>query len=242
MENYSIYLKKLKVAVGIIAIALVVLILLIVKIVPIVQEISNIQKDYKTQSETLADTERKLSDLKSASEKRKQEDANAMKAFFKPIEMSMDTEAVMSDEFGEILQLIRENKIKARSVKYDYDPQDDKFVKNANDRYSACKVDIEMAATYSELENFLRDLYKHEHFLEISKIEIAPYEKNKRILLVTLQVKLYAQKDPSQAKSKSANETPANNSAPGAQAPGGMPADGNSTPEAPGPVSPELAD
>lgn len=244
MENYSIYLKKLKVAVGILAIALVILILLITKIVPIVQNISSIQNEYKTQSATLADTERKLSDLKSAAERKKKEDANAMKAFFKPIEMSMDTEAVMSDEFGEILQLIRENKIKARSVKYDYDPQDDNFVKNAGDRYSACRVNIEMVAKYSELENFLRDLYKHEHFLEISKIEIAPYEKNKRILLVTLQVKLYAQKDPSLAPPKpAATEAPAAQGATGGPDTGIINPGGPQTPEAPmqpGPVSPEL--
>ena len=54
-----------------------------------------------------------------------------------------------------------------------------------------------MIASYSNFANFLRDLYKHEHFLEISKIEIAPYQKNKRILLISLQIKLYAQRDPS---------------------------------------------
>lgn len=81
MENYSIYLKKLKVAVGILAIALVILILLITKIVPIVQNISSIQNEYKTQSATLADTERKLSDLKSASERKKKEDAKCYESF-----------------------------------------------------------------------------------------------------------------------------------------------------------------
>ena len=125
------------------------------------------------------------------------ENENVMKAFFKPIEQGLDTEAVISDEFGEILQIIRENKIKTRSVKYDYDPQDDNFVKNAANRYHVCRVSAEMIGTYANLENFLRELYKHEHFLDISKVEIAPYEKNKRILLASVQFKLYAQRDPS---------------------------------------------
>jgi hypothetical protein len=54
-----------------------------------------------------------------------------------------------------------------------------------------------LIGTYTEFENFLRELFKHEHFLEISSIEIKPYQKNKRILLISMQVKLYAQRDPS---------------------------------------------
>ncbi len=240
MEKYSVYLKKFKIAAAILAVALVVFILLIAKIVPVIQQISSIQQEYKTQAETLADTERKLADLKAAAERKKAEDANVMKAFFKPIEMSLDTEAVMSDEFGEILQLLRENKIKTRSVKYDYDPQDDNFVKNAGDRYSACRLDIEMVANYASLENFLRDLYKHEHFLEIAKIEIAPYEKNRRILLVNLQIKLYAQKDPSLAPQKPAEAPAPSDAGQGGTIPNAAPGGSTEGPAMEGPVSPEL--
>ena len=52
-----------------------------------------------------------------------------------------------------------------------------------------------MIANYADFAGFLRELYKHEHFLDITNIEIAPYQKNKRILLINLQFKLYAQKD-----------------------------------------------
>lgn len=204
MEKYSVYLKKFQIAIGIVAVALVVFIVLIVKTVPQIKTIANIQNDYKTQSSTLADTERKLEELKDAAARKEAENENVMKAFFKPIEQGLDTEAVISDEFGEILQIIRDNKIKTRSVKYDYDPQDDNFVKNAANRYHVCRVSAEMIGNYANLENFLRELYKHEHFLDISKVEIAPYEKNKRILLASVQFKLYAQRDPS-----SVVETPA---------------------------------
>lgn len=197
MEKYSVYLKKFQIAIAIAAAALIGFIFLIAKTVPQIQTISNIQNDYKTQSSTLADTERKLEELKAAAARKEAENENVMKAFFKPIEQGLDTEAVISDEFGEILQIIRENKIKTRSVKYDYDPQDDNFVKNAANRYHVCRVSAEMIGTYANLENFLRELYKHEHFLDISKVEIAPYEKNKRILLASVQFKLYAQRDSS---------------------------------------------
>ena len=228
MEKYSIYLKKFKIALGILAAALFLFIFLVTKVVPEVQKISQIQNDYASKTSALADSERKLQDLKDAARRKAEENENIAKVFFKPINEGLDTEAAISDEFGEILQLIRENKIKTRSVKYDYDPQDDNFVKNAANRYHVCRVTAEMIASYSSFANFLRDLYKHEHFLEISKIEIAPYLKNKRILLITLQIKLYAQKDPSSVVDTPAAQ-PANSDAPAAGQ--------DATPPSPTPVS-----
>ena len=204
MEKYSVYLKKFQIAIMIIGAALALVIFVIVKTVPEVQKIMQLQTDYKTQSASLADSERKLQDLKDAEARKDAESQNLSKMFFKPINEGLDTEAAIADEFAEILQLIRDNKIKTRSVKYDYDPQDDNFVKNAANRYHVCRVSAEMIASYANFANFLRELYKHEHFLEISKIEIAPYEKNKRILLVSLQIKLYAQKDAATAAAEAA--------------------------------------
>lgn len=231
MDKYTIYMKKFQIALGIFVLSLIVFIFLVMKVVPEAQRISQIQTDYKAQSSALADSERKLQDLKDAAKRKEAENENIQKIFFKPISEGLDTEAAISDEFGEILQIVRENKIKMRSVKYDYDPQDDNFVKNAGNRYQVCRVTAEMIASYSNFANFLRELYKHEHFLEISKIEIAPYEKNKRILLISLQIKLYAQRDPSTVV-----ETPA----PAANSGDGQAdASGNGTPPSPTPASAE---
>ena len=235
MEKYSVYLKKFQIAIMIIGAALALVIFVIVKTVPEVQKIMQLQTDYKTQSASLADSERKLQDLKDAEARKDAESQNLSKMFFKPINEGLDTEAAIADEFAEILQLIRDNKIKTRSLKYDYDPQDDNFVKNAANRYHVCRVSAEMIASYANFANFLRELYKHEHFLEISKIEIAPYEKNKRILLVSLQIKLYAQKDAATAAAEAAAAPPpADDQSDASAVPSPTPAsaDGGVSPEA----------
>ena len=197
MENYNLYMKKFQIAVVILFAAVVLIAYLIYQTVPHVQKIIEIQEQQKTQSGVLADAERKLANLRADAERRKIENENLPKQFFKPVTLGLDTEAAISDEFGEILQLIRENKIKTRSIVYEYDPKDDNFVKNVPEKYQVCRVTAEMIANYSDFENLLRDLYKHEHYLEIQSIQILPYEKNKRILLIKLQIKLYAQRDPS---------------------------------------------
>ena len=53
---------------------------------------------------------------------------------------------------------------------------------------------MEMIGNYSNYDNFLKEMYKHEHFLDIQSAEIVPYKKNKRILLINFKVKLYAKK------------------------------------------------
>lgn len=122
------------------------------------------------------------------------ETRTAGKPFYKPIESGLDTESVITGEFTEILQLIRANQIKVRSISYDYNPTDDEFVKNATDKYNVARLNMEMIGTYTNYDNFLKEMYKHEHFLDIQSVEIVPYKKNKKILLINCKVKLYAQK------------------------------------------------
>ena len=74
-----------------------------------------------------------------------------------------------------------------------------------------------MIADYKHFQAFLRDLYKHEHFLEISNIEIVPYEKDKKILLIKSQIKLYSQKSEADAATpapESTSTAPAEQTAP----------------------------
>jgi hypothetical protein len=101
----------------------------------------------------------------------------------------------MAKELGDVLAILMRNKAKTRAIKYSYEPQEDQFIKFAVNKYSACTLDIDLVADYRTFLNFLRDLYKHEYFININKVEIVPYRKNNRILLINLQLTLYAQKD-----------------------------------------------
>ena len=116
------------------------------------------------------------------------------KEFFRPLEAGVDSESIIASEFSEILELMKSNMIKTRAVKYTYDPEDDNFVKGAGNKFSVCQLDMEMIATYTNFKNFMKDLYKHEHYLDIASVEIIPYQKNKTILIVRLQLKLYAER------------------------------------------------
>lgn len=193
-EDTKEIMMKLKDSIAIIVLALVVAIAVIaVYIVPIVQNILDMNEQYASQTLVLAEKQRELEDLQIAV--KKQDDLSDIeKEMFTPIETGLDTEGIIAGEFSEILDLIRANTIKTRSINYEYDPQDDKFIQGAPGKFNVAKLSMEMVSSYANFENFLRDLYKHEHFLDISKVEIEPYEKDKSILLVNFELKLYAKK------------------------------------------------
>lgn len=193
-EDTKEIMMKLKDSIAIIVLALVVAITVIaVYIVPIVQNILDMNEQYASQTLVLAEKQRELEDLQIAV--KKQDDLSDIeKEMFTPVETGLDTEGIIAGEFSEILDLIRANTIKTRSINYEYDPQDDKFIQGAPDKFNVAKLSMEMVSSYTNSENFLRDLYKHEHFLDISKVEIEPYEKDKSILLVNFELKLYAKK------------------------------------------------
>lgn len=165
-----------------------------------VQECLQSKKTLEETTQKVADAQAKLDGFKKqeAEEAQKaQEEANNskdLKPFYKPVVTGLDTEGIIGGEFTEILELVRANKIKVRSIKYDYNPQDDNFVKNASEKYNVARLNMEMVANYLDYDNFLKELYKHEHFLDMQSVEIVPYRKNKSILLVNFKLKLYAKK------------------------------------------------
>lgn len=193
-EETKEILMKLKNAVAILALGIVVAVgLIATKIVPVVQSILDMNEQYAAQTLVLAEKQKELQDLQLTV--KKQDDLSDIeKQLFVPAEAGLDTEGVIAGEFTEILELIRSNTIKMRSINYSYDPSDDTFVKGAPQKFNVAQLDMEMIANYKTFENFLKDLYKHEHFLDIAKVEVNPYEKNKSVLLINFSIKLYAKK------------------------------------------------
>jgi mannitol-specific phosphotransferase system IIBC component len=158
---------------------------------------TGVQSEIKTLQATVQQKENMLAEYSTKEQTEKaQEQANqeSGKPFYKPVVEGMDTDAAIAGELEEILQLVRANKIKVRSIKNDSTPKDDKFYQNASAQYNVARLNMEMIANYVNYDNFLKELYKHEHFLDIESVKIVPYKKNKKILLISFNLKLYAKK------------------------------------------------
>lgn len=190
-------LKQFIVPILLLVVTVVGLCMLAPKSIDNVKNYMSTKQEIETKTATIQDKQKKLDEYKKkeAEEQAKEKaSASSGKPFYKPVMEGLDTEAVIAGEFAEILQLVRANQIKVRSIKYDYDPTDDNFVQGAGDKYNVARLNMEMIGNYSSYDNFLKEMYKHKHFLDLQSIEIVPYRKNKKVLLINFKVKLYAKK------------------------------------------------
>ena len=192
-------LKQFLIPILIVVISIIAIAMIGPKIIGNYQDYRTLKGEVDNNTIQLQDKKKQLDEKKrQAAEEAKREQTiqqrDETKPFYKPIESGLDNEAVIAGEFAEILQLIRANQIKVRSIKYDYNPSDDNFVRGDSGKYNVARLNMEMIGNYTNYDNFLRELYKHEHFLDIQSVEIVPYRKDKRILLINFKLKLYSKR------------------------------------------------
>lgn len=212
------YLYMFKITLAIVVVAVLASIFLLSKIIP--ETISYFNNKTKLE-ETAKNLDLKKAEFASAKKARERQDALdaqgiKLKAFYRGISTAGNsTSDILAGEIQEINDLLKYYGIKIYKVNYNYDPADDTFYKEKKDLYSVCNVNMELFASYMKFQSFIKDLYKHEHFLDIKGIEINPYKKDKSILSIKMDLSLYAEKDPSAGKSREVPVTPSSDSGSG---------------------------
>lgn len=151
-----------------------------------------IEKSLHTKNIESADLNRKLEALK-ASEMQKMS-LDTVKNIFKPSLAGGDAETSFIVMFDDIIEMAKYNGVKIYSIAYNYNPADDEFVKGSPDKYNVCELKTQVVADYPDLGSFLKELYKYPYLVNIENFELVPYERDKKVLLVNLQIKLYSSK------------------------------------------------
>ena len=176
-----------------IAFIIIFLIWTLVTLKPQIGDVIRTEKDIKAKTVESADLDRKLEALK-ANEVQETTNSGPMKNIYKPDAPGLDAESSFTVIFDDIIDMAKYNGVKVYSIEYVYNPPEDAFVKGAPTQYNVCELNMAIVADYPDLESFLRELYKYPYLMAIDKVELAPYTKNKRLLLTNLQLKLYASK------------------------------------------------
>lgn len=176
-----------------IVLVIIVFVFVIAKLKPVIVDTYTTTNDLNTKTAQSADLDRQLEQLK-ANEAQKMSLAGQPKNIYKPAEAGLDAESSFTVLFDDIIDMAKYNGIKIYSIQYTYNPAEDEVVKGAGAQYNVCQLDMQLISDYPDLESFLKELYKYPYLLNINKVEMAPYQKNKKILLTNLQLKLYSSK------------------------------------------------
>lgn len=150
----------------------------------------------KTQTEVASSISSQLSIAKEKAERKKKLRMldDMTKKIYEPNGGATDSESTFALVLDDVIEISRKNHIKTHSIKSVVDPEDDVFIKGDKAHYSASRLDMKIISDYTDFKGFLTDLYKYPYLINVNSVEIYPYQKNKRILLINLSITLYAMK------------------------------------------------
>lgn len=152
----------------------------------------------RTQDKTLV--ENKLKRLKDSI-------TSSQKKIYSPIETDLGNDTLFFTLYNDLLEMIRSNSVKIKSIDYSYNPESDKFVEFGKDVYFVCDVNMEVVSNYINLGKLIQDIYQYPYYIRINEIDIKPYEKDKTVLITTMSLRLYAHTAPQEEDTLPVEET-----------------------------------
>lgn len=191
MNELQKYKESLMYLAGIIVVA----VFLFQKIQPEFTRTIDLYKQVGQQKDVAAGISKQLSIAKEKVERKKKMRLldDMTKKVYSPAEgVSLDADSAFSVLLDDIIEISRKNHIKTHSIQSTLNPSEDVFVKGDKEHFSAYQLDMKIVSDYSDFEGFIRDLYAYNYLININNIEIYPYQKNKRILLINLTLTLYS--------------------------------------------------
>lgn len=186
-------MKKYKEVILYIILFAVIFIHSVTKLAPEIVTYFKTEMEIRSRSAVNLELEQKLDALK-AYELEKLNVVGLAKQIYKPESVGLDTEASFAVILDDVINMAKYNGVKIYSVEYLYNPPEDEFIKGAPDKYNVCQIVLDIISDYSDLETFLKDIYKYPYMINIDELASMPYQKNKKILLTRLQMKLYTSK------------------------------------------------
>lgn len=192
MDKYKRYYGVISFCIAI-AVIIVVGVLIIQ---PKIAETKSLESTIAEKQAKAEDLQHKLNIVQAKIKKLKNSITSSQKKIYSPIEADLGNETLFFTLYNDVIEMLHANSIKIKSIDYTYNPSTDAFVKFGKDVYFVCDVKMELVSNYVNLGKLIQDLYQYPYYIKINDLEVKPYDKDKKILLSTLSVRLYAHTAP----------------------------------------------
>lgn len=192
MEKYKKYY-------GVIGFCVAIAILIVVavtQISPKLTELDGLKSEEQTKQEMYEAKQRKLDVVKQKIKKIKNSISSSQKKIYSPVETDLGNETLFFTLYNDVIEMIHANSVKIKAIDYTYNPEADAFVQFGKDVYFVCDVNMELVSNYVNLGKLIQDLYQYPYYIKINELEVKPYEKDKKILITNLSLRLYAHTEP----------------------------------------------
>lgn len=153
------------------------------------QTLETKERDYNKKLEQKRNVERRLAQIKNSI-------ATAQKKVYSPVDSDLGNDTLFFTLYKDVIEMIHSNSIKIKSMEYAYNPESDSFVKFGNDVYFVCEINMELVSNYTNLGKFIQDVVQYPYYIKINNISVRPYQKDKKILISDVSLRLYAHTAP----------------------------------------------
>ena len=146
-------------------------------------------------AKTLDEKKTAMTNIQNKLAKLKESVMTSQKKIYSPIEGNLGDDTLFFTLYSDLIEMVHSNSIKIDSIEYTYNPQGDPFVAQGG-TYFVCDVNLKLVSNYINLGKLVQDIYQYPYYLKINDIEVYPYPKDKKILLTSMSVRLYAHTAP----------------------------------------------
>lgn len=120
----------------------------------------------------------------------------SQKKIYSPVESDLGNDTLFFTLYSDVIEMVHSNSVKIKAIDYVYNPEADNFVKFGKDIYFVCDVNMELVSNYVNLGKLIQDIYQYPYYIKINELDVKPYDKDKKILLTSLSLRLYAHTAP----------------------------------------------
>lgn len=165
-------------------------------IAPKMAEISSLKSEVESKQSELSSLESKLDVVKKKIKRIKDSIITSQKKIYSPVESDLGSDTLFFTLYNDVIEMVHANSVKIKAIDYTYNPEKDAFVKFGKDVYFVCDVNMELVSNYVNLGKLVQDIYQYPYYIKINEIEVKPYQKDKKILITNLSLRLYAHTEP----------------------------------------------
>lgn len=148
--------------------------------------------DVNDKSQQVAELQEKKTGLEAQLAKlSKEEESDDIKHIFELKGATFGVEASFAPLFDNMIKIAKASGIKIRSVDYNYAPEADPVFSAKIPNVNVCELNTTIVGTYSEIQTFLKTLLFEDYLVNIAKMEIVSWRRDKSILIANLQLRYY---------------------------------------------------
>ena len=194
MDKYKKYTGLIIFAGAIFAITFI-SIMLFIK--PMAQSYLELKNQEEQISQTLATKRTAMNNIQKKLAQLKESILTSQKKIYSPVENNLGDDTLFFTLYSDLIEMVHSNSIKIDSIDYKYNPDGDEFVAQG-ETYFVCDVNLKLVSNYVNLGKLIQDIYQYPYYIKINNIDVYPYPKDKKILLTSMSVRLYAHTSPEQ--------------------------------------------